>query len=383
MDSHLLPVYPYELFNLTIDHGVGAFLFDSKGNRYVDCNTGNGANVLGVAHSRIIEAVTRQIKKISHTGNYFYNDETIKLAKTLADISGLEKVFFSNSGAESVEAAIKAARKYGSARGKFEIIVLKDAWHGRTLGTISASGNEKLHTGYAPLLEGFKVVPNYDLLSIKNAVNEKTVAVLIEPILGHGGVVIPETGFFKSLREFCTENKLLLILDEVQTGVGRTGDFFRFQSEGIVPDIVTLGKGLGGGLPIGATIFSKEVSQCMSVGDHGATTGGNPLSTAVASVVIDEVISQKKLFTENSLKFKNMLDEVTRKSSFYTNPRGIGHLWAVDVGENSEQVLQRLKDKGVLATRVNSSCIRFLPSYVFCDDALEILRGVLSNTNDN
>lgn len=364
---------------MIISHGNGAFIYDSHGKRYVDCNTGNGANILGIAHPKIIAQCTEQLKKISHTGNYFYHEEVIQLAATLSNISGLEKVFFSNSGAESVEAAIKAARKFGSDSGRYEIIVLKDAWHGRTLGTISATGNEKLQAGYSPLLTGFKVVPNYDLESIKDAITDKTVGVLIEPLLGHGGVVIPRQGFLKSLRTLCDENKLLLIFDEIQTGVGRTGKFFRFQDESVKPDVITLGKGLGGGLPIGATIFSKEVSSCMSVGDHGTTTGGNPLSVIAARVVVNEVIEKKSFFAERADAFKAALFEALQSTKVFSNPRGLGFLWAVDVERNSEAVLKKLKESGILATRVNESCIRFLPSYVVCDEALESFKSSLKS----
>lgn len=381
----LLDVYPRDLMPLVFARGEGCRLFDVEGNAFLDFAGANGVNSLGISHPKILEVAHDQIDKIVQTGNYFYNEPQFKLAEKLTKLSGLSKVFFSNSGAEALETAIKIARRFGNSQTqkRSTILCFQDAWHGRTLGTISATDNQQMQKGFEPLLPGFKCIKPFSMDSVKDAVDESVVGIMCEPIIGHGGISLPPKDFFKELRKFCDDKGLLLILDEVQTGVGRTGTFFYFEQLGILPDIVTLAKGLGCGFPIGATICTDEVAKFMDVGSHGSATGGNALSCAVANNVVEIVSDKEFLKTVNKIStyFLNKLKELQKSNpDKITAVRGHGLLAAMDIKASAPEALTKLSKSGLLVTRVGPNTLRFLPPLIITeseiDEGMKILKGV-------
>src|SRR5580704_6504586 len=268
--------------------GHGAYLFDADGNRYLDFFCGLAVTSLGHGHPRVVRAIKDQAEKVTHVSNVFHTEPMARLAARLAGAFGDGRIFFCNSGAEANDAALKLARRWGHGNGgRFEFISTLGSFHGRTIGTLSATGQEKYHIGFQPLVPGFKLVPYDDVAAIERALSDKTVAIMVEPIQGEGGVVTPRLDYLGRLRDLCDRNKLLLIVDEVQTGMARTGKLFAYQHAGIKPDIITLAKALGGGLPIGAMVARSEIATVLSPGTHGSTFGGNPVACAAALGVLD------------------------------------------------------------------------------------------------
>lgn len=384
-----LDIYPRNLMPIVIDRGEGCRIFDVEGRSYLDFAGANGVNALGVSHPEILKVAHGQIGKIVQTGNYFYNEPQFSLAEKLVTLSGLSKVFFSNSGAEAVETAIKIARRFGNSFSKKRntILCFQDAWHGRTLGTISATDNKTMQQGFEPLLPGFKCIKPFSMNAVKEAFDDSVIAILCEPIIGHGGIALPPSDFFVDLRAFCDEKGLLLILDEVQTGIGRTGTFFFFEQLGIKPDIVALAKGLGNGFPIGATICTEETAKFMDVGSHGSATGGNALSCAVANKVC-EIVSDKD-FLRNvkklSFYFMNKLNALQKSHpQKILAVRGHGLLAAMDIKASAPETLTKLSEAGLLVTRVGPNTLRFLPPLIISeseiDEGMEILESVITNT---
>src|SRR5471032_2203517 len=289
--SHLLPVFAR--VDLGFERGEGAWLIATTGERYLDFTSGVAVNALGHAHPHLVEALTEQAKKLWHVSNLYRIPEGERLADRLCALRFADTVFFDNSGAEAIECAIKMARKYQFACGKperYRIVTFEGAFHGRTLAAIAATGNKKYLEGFGPPMPGFDQVPYGDLEAVKKAIGPETGAILIEPIMGEGGVrVVPHT-FLRALRKLCDDHGLLLMFDEIQTGVGRTGDMFAYQHTDVTPDIMTIAKALGGGIPIGACLATAEASKGMTTGTHGSTFGGNPLAMAAGNAVIDVVL---------------------------------------------------------------------------------------------
>ena len=278
-------VNTYKRFNVEFVKGDGVFLFDKVGNKYLDLLCGIAVTGLGHKNSKLISAAINQIDKLWHVSNLFESTPQEMLAKKLVDKSGLGKAFFCNSGTEANEAAIKFARKFG--KGKSTIITSNGGFHGRTMGSLSASAQEKLWEGFKPLTPGFKNIPFNNTEAIKDAINESTIAIMIEPIQGENGIIIPSHNYLNEVRSLCNQHNLLMIVDEIQTGFGRTGKLFAYQHNEIIPDIVTLAKGIANGLPLGAVLVSEKVAEAITPGSHGSTFGGNPVSIAVANKVID------------------------------------------------------------------------------------------------
>ena len=279
--SHLLPTYAR--VDLAFERGEGAWLIATNGERYLDFTSGVAVNALGHAHPHLVEAITEQAKKLWHVSNLYRIPEAERLAARLCAASFADVVFFANSGAEAMECAIKMARKYQSVSGKperYRIITFEGAFHGRTLATLAAGGQKKYLEGFGPVVEGFDQVPFADLEATKRAIGPETAAILIEPIMGEGGVRVVPPEFLRALRRLCDEHGLLLVFDEVQTGVGRTGELFAYQQSGVSPDIMALAKALGGGFPLGACLATAEAAKGMTAGTHGSTFGGNPLAMA-------------------------------------------------------------------------------------------------------
>ena len=297
MSEHLMNTYGRQ--PVTFEKGVGVWLYDQHGNQYLDALSGVAVNGLGHAHPKFVAAIQAQVSRLVHVSNIYQIAEQSRLADKLAEISGMDKVFFCNSGCEANEAAIKLARLYGHNKGveNPEIIVMERAFHGRTMATLSATGNRKTQAGFEPLVSGFVRVPYDDLDAIKQVAKRKNnvVAILVEPVQGEGGIHIPADmkGYFQGLRQVCDENGWLLMLDEVQSGVARTGTWFAFQHTGILPDVMTLAKGLGSGVPIGACLARGVAAETFTPGKHGSTFGGNPLATAAGMATINIIVEEK------------------------------------------------------------------------------------------
>ena len=291
--SHLLPTYAR--VDLAFERGEGAWLIATNGERYLDFTSGVAVNALGHAHPHLVAAITEQAKKVWHVSNLYRIPEAERLAERLCAASFADLVFFGNSGAEAMECAIKMARKYQSANGqpeRFRIITFEGAFHGRTLATLAAGGQKKYLEGFGPVVDGFDQVPFGDLEATKRAIGPETAAILIEPIMGEGGVRVVPPEFLRALRQLCDEHGLLLVFDEVQTGMGRTGDLFAYQRYGVTPDIMALAKALGGGFPLGACLATAEAAKGMTAGTHGSTFGGNPLAMAAGNAVLDVMLAR-------------------------------------------------------------------------------------------
>ena len=309
MSQHLMNTYGRQ--PITFVKGDGVWLFDAEGNKYLDALAGVAVNGLGHAHPKLVKAISEQAAKLIHVSNIYHIAEQEALADKLAEISGMDKVFFCNSGCEANEAAIKLARLYGHNKGiaNPEIIVMERSFHGRTMATLSATGNRKAQAGFEPLVSGFIRVPYDDLEAIKQIASRKNnvVAILVEPVQGEGGVHIPAdmAGYLQGLRKLCDAHGWLLMLDEVQTGIGRTGTWFAFQHTGITPDVMSLAKGLGSGVPIGACVAKGAAAETFTPGKHGSTFGGNPLATTAGLTTLNAIESEK--LRENSLKMGDLI----------------------------------------------------------------------------
>ncbi len=325
----------YKRFPIVLTRGLGVHVWDSDGKPYLDLVGGIAVCALGHAHPRVVEAVKRQAEILSHVSNLYHIENQILLARLLVENSCLDKVFFCNSGAEANEAAIKLARKYASEKmeGKYELITMQDSFHGRTLATVTATGQDRFHAGFAPLPEGFRYVPYNDLAALEAAVTDRTCGVMVEPIQGEGGVVIPAPGYLQGIRKICDERGLLMIVDEVQTGIGRTGTLFACEQEEVVPDMITLAKALGNGFPIGALLAAKEVAAAFVPGSHGSTFGGNPLATAAGIAVLETILDEEILDNCSQVGeyFVSRLAELKEKNDRIREVRGRGLILAVEL----------------------------------------------------
>ena len=368
MSSHLLPTYAR--VDLAFERGEGAWLITAAGERYLDFTSGVAVNALGHAHPRMVEALTEQAKKVWHVSNLYRIPEGERLADRLCGLSFADTVFFQNSGAEAIECAIKMARKYQAVAGKperFRIITFEGAFHGRTLAAIAATGNKKYLEGFGPPMPGFDQVPFADLEAVKKTIGPETAAILIEPIMGEGGVrVVPHT-FLRALRKLCDDHGLLLIFDEVQTGVGRTGDLFAYEHTGVIPDIMALAKALGGGFPIGACLATAEASKGMTAGTHGSTFGGNPLAMAAGNAVIDVITADGFLdrVRKNSLLLKQRLAELKdRHASVIAEVRGEGLLIGLRMVPPASEMVDELRAEKMITVAAGDNVVRLLPPLI-------------------
>ncbi len=368
MDSHLLPTYAR--IDLAFERGEGAWLFTAKGEKYLDFTSGVAVNALGHAHPALVQALTEQAQKLWHVSNLYRIPEGEKLATRLCEMSFADTVFFQNSGAEAIECAIKMARKYQSASGRLEryrIVTFEGAFHGRTLAAIAATGNKKYLEGFGPPVEGFDQVPLGDIEAVKKAIGPQTAAILIEPIMGEGGVRVVPTLFLKALRQLCDQHKLLLIFDEIQTGLGRTGDNFAYERTGVEPDIMTLAKALGGGFPVGACLATSEAGKGMTAGTHGSTFGGNPLAMAVGNAVLDEMEKPEFLdnVRKNALLLKQRLAEIKdRYSSVISEVRGEGLLVGLKMIPAASEMVDELRAEKMITVAAGDNVVRLLPPLI-------------------
>ncbi|MDP3066406.1 MAG: aspartate aminotransferase family protein, partial [Methanobacteriaceae archaeon] len=331
---------------IALKEGRGAVVWDVESRSYIDCVAGIAVNNLGHAHPRLVEAITRQVQKLIHTSNLYYTEEQVKLAELLARVSPHGKAFFCNSGAEANEGAIKLARKY---TGKSDIIAMENSFHGRTITTITATGQHKYKKGFGPLTPGFKHVPYGDSGMVKDAITDKTAAVLVEPVQGEGGIVIPPEGYLEDLKKICHEKSVLLIFDEVQTGFGRTGKMFASQTFHVTPNITTLAKALAGGYPMGAVLASDEVGSGFQPGDHAATFGGGPLACAAALASIETIECEGLLLKsrENGKYFLEGLFELKEEHGIVEDVRGVGLMLGMELDIPCAGLVDEMREKGV------------------------------------
>lgn len=375
---------------LIIERGEGVYLFDREGKRYLDFMAGIAVCCLGHCHPKVVEAITRQAGRVMQISNVFFSDVQVRLQARLAAASFADRMFLCNSGAEANEAAIKLARRYQRVvRGQEQrtrIITFDHSFHGRTLAAITATGQPKYHKGFEPLVPGFEYATFGDLGSVEALMGSDVVAVMVEPIQGEGGVRPAPAGFLEGLRRLCDQHGALLIFDEVQTGVGRTGHMFAYEHFGVVPDILTLAKGLGGGVPIGATLATAEVFQGFERGSHASTFGGNPVMCAAAEVVLEEV-GRPELLAKVQANGQRLIEGLRNLDGAipFKDVRGVGLMVGAEVGAQAGAVATAARDLGLIINTAGGDTLRFVPPLVVepehIDQALEILREAMARVS--
>tara|TARA_B100000929_G_scaffold131705_1_gene104384 strand:+ start:1315 stop:2472 length:1158 start_codon:yes stop_codon:yes gene_type:complete len=375
----------YGRLPVSFERGEGAYLFDSDGNRYLDALAGIAVCGLGHAHPAVTDAIRRQAGTLLHTSNLYEIPLQTQLATRLCEISGMDNVFFANSGAEANEAALKIARRYGNERGieNPQVIAMDGSFHGRTMATLTATGNRKVHAGFEPLLGGFIRAPYNDITAITNiaANNNGVVAIFVEPVLGEGGVQIPNDDYLPKLREICDDQNWLLILDEVQTGNGRTGRYFAYQHSNILPDTVTTAKGLGNGVPIGVCLARGTAAETLVAGTHGSTFGGNPLSCAAALAVITELTDGGVIQRAAELgeRIKSGLANRLAGLNHVRDIRGKGMMIAVELNNPCTDLIQQALSKGLLLNVTTDTVLRLLPPLNLTDDEADEIVTIVSS----
>ena len=374
MTSHLLPTYAR--INLAFERGEGAWLIATNGDRYLDFASGVAVNALGHAHPRLVAALAEQAQKVWHVSNLYQIPEAERVAQRLCDASFADVVFFCNSGAEAMECAIKMVRKYQSANGapeRYRVITFEGAFHGRTLATLAAGGQKKYLDGFGPVVDGFDQVAFSDLEATKRAVTAETAAILIEPIMGEGGVRVVAPAFLRALRELCDQNGLLLVFDEVQTGMGRTGELFAYQRAGVAPDIMALAKALGGGFPVGACLATREAAKGMTTGTHGSTFGGNPLAMSVANAVLDVMLAPGFLdrVRQTGLLFKQRLAQIKDSyPSLIAEVRGEGLLIGLRAVVPAGELVDALRAEKMITVPSGDNVVRLLPPLIVSEQEI-------------
>jgi len=362
-------------------HGEGSHVWDSAGDRYVDLMPGWGTTTIGHCHPHVVSAIQRQAGRLMHIDNSFYNIPQGVLAEHLSGRSFGGKCFFCNSGSEAIETSLKLSRLWGEKKGRFEIVTMNESFHGRTFGAISATGQEKYHRGYLPLLPGIKHVPFNDLDALKKTVGPNTCAVLMEPVQGEGGINVAGVEYMKAVRKFCDEQEILLIFDEVQTGVGRTCEWFGYQNYGIEPDIMVLAKALGGGFPVGAVVAEPEVSSFLAPGTHAATFGGNPLACAAAIAVL-EVIEKENLLEEGRMVSQvtfERLEQMARKYNIIRQVRGMGLMIGIELEVNGKDIFEYCLQNKLRINCTQNNVLRLLPALNVPIDVLHAGLDVLES----
>lgn len=382
--SDYLPVFAR--YNIVLDHGDGPYVYDTKGKKYIDFLAGIAVNVVGHNYKPLVDAVSKQASKMIHCSNLYYTEVQVEAAEKLKKLSGMDKVFFGNSGAEANEGAIKLARKYATNIDpeKIQIISALHSFHGRTLATLTATGQDHYHHGFGPLPAGFDYVPYNDIQALEAKMSDKTCAVMLEAIQGEGGVHVPDPDYLPKVRALCDKYNAVLIFDEVQCGMGRTGTFFGCQQFGVKPDIVTLAKGLAGGVPIGAFMATDKVANAFHAGDHGSTFGGNPLACAAACVVLDALIDGNLIenakeigaylqskFEAYKAKYPNLIKEV----------RGRGLILGMELTRPGREIANECLDYGAIINCTAGNVLRFVPplniTKAHVDELISVLDKVL------
>ena len=376
----------YKRFPVAMVKGLGAKLWDVNGREYLDLVAGIAVCNLGHCHPNVVAAIKDQADNLMHVSNLYYIEKQAQLARLLVENSFADKVFFCNSGAEANEAAIKLARKYAHENmepDKFELITMKDSFHGRTMATITATGQEKFQFGFTPLLAGFSYVPFNDLTALEKAITAKTCGIMLEPIQGEGGVIIPDAQYLAGVRDICDRHGILLIMDEVQTGMGRTGKLFAYEYSKIQPDIMTLAKALGNGFPVGAMLATNKIAKAFGPGNHASTFGGNPLAMAASVATVKTML--KDGFLEQSCKtgeyFLSQLKKLQQKHQIIKEVRGRGLMLACGLSVEGSDVVNECLKRGLLINCIGGKTLRFVPPLIITtqevDQAIDILDAVM------
>ena len=376
----------YFRFPIAIECGNGMYVWDIEGKKYIDFVAGIAVNSLGYASEALEKTIAEQAMKLIHCSNLYYTEPQIELAERLVANSDFDKVFFCNSGAESIESALKLARKYAKMKEKAgnEIITMIHSFHGRTYGAVTATGQEKYHKGLEPLLPDVNHVVFNDFEALQNAVTDKTCAILLEPIQGEGGILPADKEYLQKVRKLCDEKDILLMFDEVQCGVGRTGNLFAYQTIGVVPDVATFAKGLAGGIPIGVMMAKDFVAQAFQPGDHASTFGGNSLATAAGLTVMKELFENGLLenVKRTGAYMTEQLKKLQQKHSCITDVRGIGFMQGIELSIPTADVINRCIEKGLLLVGAGHDVIRFVPALIaeerHIDAMIEILDKALT-----
>ncbi|MCB0584336.1 MAG: aspartate aminotransferase family protein [Phaeodactylibacter sp.] len=376
--QYYLPTF--KRFPLAFRKGKGARLWDVEGREYIDALAGIAVCNLGHCHPKVVQAIQEQAERLMHISNFFVSEPQVMLSKKLVEISGLDRVFFSNSGAESVEGAIKIARKYAHSNGRGGgIISMKNSFHGRTLATI-ATGKERMQRGFGPMPSGFHRVPFNDIEAVRQTVSEDIAAIILEPVQGEGGINVAKPCYLRALRELCDRENIVLIFDEIQCGVARTGEFFAKDHYEVQPDIMTLAKGLGNGLPVGAILSNEKVSSTIEFGDHGTTFGGNPMACAAGMATL-EAIEEEELLRKTTRKgfwLKEMLEEKIGRHPALKQIRGLGLMIGVEFDFEAKPLVLKMMEHGVLANATAGNVLRLVPPLVISFEELERLVEVIA-----
>lgn len=378
--------HTYNRFQVVIDKAEGVYVYDVNGKKYLDFASGIGVNSLGYGNKEYTEALKKQIDKVTHTSNLFYNTPSIEAAEKLVKVSGLKKVFFTNSGAEAIEGALKMAKRYAYDRDghtNHEVIAMEHSFHGRTMGSLALTGNPNYQKPFGPMIEGIKFAEFNNLDSVKALVNEKTCAIILEAVQGEGGIYPAEKEFIEGIRKICDDNDILMICDEIQCGMGRTGKMFAFQNYDVKPDIIASAKALGCGVPVGAFIAGEKCCDSLVPGDHGTTYGGNPLVTAAVGAALD--IYEKNNILENVQEvgtyFEEQLEKIVEEFDNVTVRRGKGLMQGLVLTTPVRETIDKAIEKGLLVISAGGNVLRMLPPLVITkesvDEMITILRACL------
>ncbi|SHI25466.1 acetylornithine/N-succinyldiaminopimelate aminotransferase [Butyrivibrio fibrisolvens DSM 3071] len=376
-------LHTYNRYQVVLDHGDGVHLYDIDGKEYLDFVSGIAVFALGYNNKEYNDALKAQIDKVIHTSNYYYNVPAVDAARKLKKVSGMDRVFFTNSGAEAVEGALKAARKYAflkDGKNDHEIIAMEHSFHGRTFGALSVTGNPKYREAFEPMIGHVRFAKMNDFESILENVNDKTCAIIMETVQGEGGIFPAQEDFLKKVRALCDEKDILLILDEIQCGMGRTGYMFAWQKYGIKPDIMTCAKALGCGVPVGAFLLNEKVGQnSLKAGDHGTTYGGNPLACAAISKVLDLFEQYNIIDNVNSVApyLEKRLDELVNKYDFITTRRGAGLMQGLVFDRPVADIIVKAMDKGLILINAGAQIIRFVPPLVITKENVDQMIDIL------
>ncbi len=376
-------LHTYNRYQVVFDHGEGNYLYDLEGKKYLDFVSGIAVFALGYGVKEYNDAVKAQVDKILHTSNYYYNVPAIEAAKGIKKISGMDRVFFTNSGAEAVEGAIKTARKYGflkDGRTDHEIIAMEHSFHGRTMGALSVTGKRAYRDAFEPMIGNIRFAQYNDIESVKACLNDKTIAILLETVQGEGGIHPADEAFLKELRKICDERDILLILDEIQCGMGRSGEYFAWQRYGVKPDVMTVAKALGCGVPVGAFLMTEKVAQSSLVaGDHGTTYGGNPLGGAAICAVLK--LFEEKHVLENVREvgayLYEVLEGIRAEHSDITDHRGVGLMQGLEFDHPVAEIINKALDKGLVLINAGTNIIRFLPPLVISKKEVDDMAAIL------
>lgn len=369
--------HTYNRYQICLEKGDGVYLYDRDGKKYLDFGAGIAVFALGYNNKKYNEAIKAQVDNLIHTSNYFYNEPAIKAAKAITEASGMDRVFFTNSGTEAIEGAIKLAKKYyylkhnNSTDG--EIIAMEHSFHGRSMGALAVTGNKHYQEAFGPMIPGIKFAKFNDIESVKALINDKTAAILFETVQGEGGVYPVEESFIKEVRKICDENGILLILDEIQCGMGRTGTMFAYQQYGVCPDILTSAKALGCGIPVGAFLAKEEVANALVPGDHGTTYGGNSLATAATNAVLDIFKEDNILENVNTVGayLEEKLEELVAEFDCVVERRGKGLMQGLQLSINPKDVILKALDKGLILFSAGTNVIRFVPPLVITKENVD------------